>query len=182
MEKIKGVNFHIDDDASLTAEKLENRTKRHAMEMGGIDLICLDYLTLMDAQGESETVRATNAAKALKRIAKKFNCPVIIISQFVKNVVGRPTKSDLRQTGQLAQDASLILFLHRDENQVVEDGESKLVELIIDKNRMGETGDLIYEPYFATNKLIESERDIKYPIDSDGNPIKQQKKGLKRVC
>ena len=84
MEKIKGVNFHIDDDASLTAEKLENRTKRHAMEMGGIDLICLDYLTLMDAQGESETVRATNAAKALKRIAKKFNCPVIIISQFVK--------------------------------------------------------------------------------------------------
>jgi replicative DNA helicase len=180
MPSIKDVNFTIDDDSSITAETIENRTKKHALKMGGVDLICVDYLTLMDAQGESETVRAGNAAKALKRLAKKFNCPVIIISQFVKNVVGRPTKADLRQTGQLGQDASLILFLHKDENQVVEQGTRKLIELIIDKNRMGQTGELVYEPYFETNKLIESDKELKYPLDTDGNEIKKPR-SIKRV-
>lgn len=180
MPSYQDVNFIIDDDSSITAESIDNRTKKHELKMGKIDLICVDYLTLMDAQGESETVRASNAAKALKRLAKKYNCPVIIISQFVKNVVGRPTKADLRQTGQLGQDASLILFLHKDENQVIEQGERKLVELIVDKNRMGETCDLYLEPYFETNKLIETEREVKYPIDSDGMPIKGNRK-IQRV-
>lgn len=181
MPKIDDINFIIDDDSSITAETIDNRTKKHELKMGGIDLICVDYLTLMDAQGESETVRATNAAKALKRLAKKYNCPVIIISQFVKNVVGRPTKADLRQTGQLGQDASLILFLHKDDSQVVEQGERKLVELIIDKNRMGETGDLYLEPYFETNKLIETEREIKFPIDKNGDPVRGGSK-IKRLA
>jgi replicative DNA helicase len=181
MPSYQDVNFVIDDDSSITAESIENRTKKHELKMGGIDLICVDYLTLMDAQGESETVRASNAAKSLKRLAKKFNCPVIIISQFVKNVVGRPTKADLRQTGQLGQDASLILFLHKDDNQVVESGQRKLVELIIDKNRMGETCDLYLEPYFETNKLIETEREIAFPIDSNGQPVRGGSKKLNRV-
>lgn len=181
LEKMNGINFNIDDDSSLTAETIENRTKKHAMEMNGIDLICVDYLTLLDAQGESETVRATNAAKALKRLAKKFNCPVIIISQFVKNVVGRPTKADLRQTGQLGQDASLILFLYKNENQIVEHDQKKLIELIIDKNRMGETGDIMLEPQFEFSRMIETDREVAYPLDSDGKPIIQPKGFLKRV-
>ncbi len=168
-------NFHIDDDASITAESIENRTKQHAMRMGGIDLICIDYLTLMDAQGESETVRATNAAKACKRLAKKFNCPVIIISQFVKNVVGRPTKADLRQTGQLGQDASLIALLYRDPAQLDDNGKPPLIELIIDKNRMGETGTIMFEAEFQYNRMNETDREIAYPLDKDGNPVTTQR-------
>lgn len=175
IDRLKKHTFVIDDDASLTAEAIDNRTKRHAMEMGGIDLICVDYLTLLEAQGESETVRAGNAAKALKRLSKKFNCPVIIISQLVKNLNGRPTKSDLRQTGQLAQDASLIMFLYKDDMQIIQDGQSKLIELIVDKNRMGEIRDITLEPHFATNKMIETDRAIMYPIDSQGNEIKNKR-------
>ena len=178
-ENLDTSTFHIDDDASISAEMIENRTKQHAMKMGGIDLICIDYLTLMDAQGESETVRATNAAKACKRLAKKFNCPVIIISQLVKNLIGRPTKADLRQTGQVGQDASLIALLHKDPAQMEEMGKPPLIELIIDKNRMGQTGTIMLEAEFNYNRMSETDRDITYPLDDKGNeittPIKQSR-------
>ncbi len=173
--EMKKDNLFIDDDPEITAETIENRTKQHAMKMGGIDLICVDYLTLMDAQGDNETTKAGNAAKSLKRLAKKFNCPVIIISQMVKNLTGRPTKADLRQTGQLGQDASLIMFLYKEENQVTESGQSQIVELIIDKNRMGETGSINLEPQFAINRMIETDREAAFPLDRDGNPIKHNK-------
>lgn len=148
--QIADKNIIIDEGFDLTAENMDITTKKHEMRMGGVDLILVDYLTLMQAQGESETVKASNAAKACKRIAKKFECPVIILAQLVKNVVGKPKKSDLKQTGQLEQDASAIFLLYNDPEYV-----QVCIDLEVAKNRFGETGDLYFDPDFARNKFIQ---------------------------
>lgn len=145
-------NLIIDEGIGMTAENLDITTKKNELKLGGIDLIVLDYLTLLPAQGESETVKATNAAKALKMISKKYNCPVVILSQFVKNLLGRPKKSDLRQTGQLEQDASAIFLLYKDPEI-----ETNVIECDIAKNRWGSTGVKYFESDFPRNSFKEIE-------------------------
>ena len=108
----------VDEGLNLTAENLDITTKKHELQMGGVDLIVVDYLTLMNAQGESETVKASNSAKACKRLAKKYGCPVIILVQPIKNIDGRLKKSDIKQTGQIEQDAAAIMLLYKDEQMV----------------------------------------------------------------
>ncbi len=134
----------VDEGLSLTAENLDITTKKHELQMGGMDLIVVDYLTLMNAQGESETVKASNAAKACKRLAKKYGCPVVILVQPIKNIDGRLKKSDIKQTGQIEQDAAAIMLLYKNEN---------MVEVNIAKNRFGEEGKHCFRPQFATNKF-----------------------------
>ena len=140
--------FVVDEGINLTAENLDLTTKRNEMKLGGVDLICVDYLTLMDAQGESETVKASNAAKACKRLAKKYNCPVIILAQLVKNTFGRPKKSDLKQTGQIEQDACSIILLYKDPEV-----ETNTIEAEIAKNRWGSTGMTYFDAEFSINKF-----------------------------
>lgn len=135
----------VDEGLSLTAENLDITTKKHELQMGGMDLIVVDYLTLMNAQGESETVKASNSAKACKRLAKKYGCPVVILVQPIKNIDGRLKKSDIKQTGQIEQDAAAIMLLYKDE--------SGIVEVNIAKNRFGEEGTHCFRPQFATNKF-----------------------------
>lgn len=143
----------IDEGFDLTAENIDITTKKHEMRMGGIDLIIVDYLTLMSAQGESETVKASNAAKACKRVAKKFDCPVLILAQLVKNIVGKPKKSDLKQTGQLEQDAAGIILLYTDP-----ESEEKIpkVEAEIAKNRFGPTSAIYFDAHFEINRMLET--------------------------
>jgi len=143
-----GAKFVVDEGLNLTAENLDLTTKRNEMKLGGVDLICIDYLTLMDAQGESETVKASNAAKACKRLAKKYNCPVIILAQLVKNTIGRPKKSDLKQTGQIEQDACSIILLYKDPDLV-----TNTIEAEIAKNRWGSTGMTYFDAQFSINKF-----------------------------
>lgn len=139
-------NLIVDEGINLTAENLDITTRKHEMQMGGIDIIGVDYLTLMNSEGESETVKASNAAKACKRIAKKYNCPVIILAQPVKNVDGRLKKSDIKQTGQIEQDAAAIMLLYKD-------NDSGIVEVNIAKNRFGSEGVHNFKAQFATNKF-----------------------------
>lgn len=134
----------VDEGLSLTAENMDITTKKHELQMGGIDLIAIDYLTLLNAQGESETVKASNAAKACKRIAKKYNCPVLILVQPIKNVEGRLKKSDIKQTGQIEQDAAAIMLLYKND---------EMVEVNIAKNRFGEEGYHNFKPHFSVNKF-----------------------------
>ena len=153
--QIVNTTMTIDEGFDLTAENIDLITKKHEMRMGGVDLIIVDYLTLMNAQGESETVKASNAAKACKRIAKKFDCPVLILAQLVKNIIGKPKKSDLKQTGQLEQDAAGIILLYTDP-----DGEDAIpkVEVDVAKNRFGETKTLFLDANFGINRMIETDR------------------------
>lgn len=125
-------------------------------------LLIVDYAQLLKAQGRDRYQQVTNISLALKGMAMALDIPVLALSQLSrdieKRVDKRPTLSDLRESGQLEQDADNVLFCFRDEYYLAQeepDGKDidKLAEwqlrmdrarnrldIIVAKQRMGETG------------------------------------------
>lgn len=105
-----------------------------AKERHGCEVVVIDYLQLMEADGEG-VERMSNISKAIKRAAIATGIRVIEVSQLKRREGNelRPLMSDLREAGQLEADGDIILMLGR------EKGDSKLT-VFIEKNKMGPTG------------------------------------------
>ena len=106
-------NLLIHDCGAMTEGKLLSICRKDYQE--GSRLFIVDYLQLLQARGESETEKTTNASKCLKGLAAELNCPVIAIASLHRQEVGkvrRPLMSDLRQSGQIEYDAEKIMLLY----------------------------------------------------------------------
>lgn len=142
----------IDDSPALTPEILRSRVRRYARLHGQPAAIFIDYLQLMKIPGSAnryeEISRISNALKAL---AKEMHCPVITLSQLNRAVEGRaikkPTNADLRDSGEIEQDADVIILLHRDDYYQKDKEPTGLAEIIIGKQRNGPVGSVT--SYFA---------------------------------
>ena len=86
---------------------------------GNLGLLVVDYLQLLRADGRSRIEQITQISIALKSLAMNLQVPVLALSQLSRAVEQRdekrPIMSDLRESGQLEQDADAILFCYRDE-------------------------------------------------------------------
>jgi replicative DNA helicase len=138
--------IYIDDMAALTPTEVRARARRLVREAGGLGLIVIDYLQLMQAPSEGET-RATEISiisRSLKALAKELNVPVIALSQLNRNLEQRPNKrpvmSDLRESGSIEQDADIVIFIYRDEVYNEDSPDKGVAEIIIGKQRNGPIG------------------------------------------
>lgn len=140
--------IHVNDAAGLTTNEIRSQARRLAREQGGLDMIIIDYLQLMQSASiSSSDNRATEIAhmtRSLKMLAKELEVPVIIISQLNRSLESRPDKrpvmSDLRESGAIEQDADVILFVYRDEVYDDESPDAGTAEIIISKQRNGPIG------------------------------------------
>lgn len=135
----------IDDTPALTPNEIRSRARRVAREHGKLGLIVIDYLQLMEVS-ESVDNRVNEISKisrALKAIAKEFDCPLVAGSQLNRSLEQRsnrrPTMSDLRESGAIEQDADVIMAIYRDE-VYDETAEKGAAEVIILKQRNGPIG------------------------------------------
>ena len=126
-------------------------------------LMIVDYAQLLRSQGRNRYDQITEVSLALKALAGQLNVPVVALSQLSRAVEQRddkrPMMSDLRESGQLEQDADTVLFCYREEYyhdrdrpgpdapiedqsewQVTADAIRNKLEIIVAKQRQGEIG------------------------------------------
>lgn len=146
-ERLANTQVYIDDTPGLTPLALKSKARR-LRDRSGLDLLVIDYLQLMEVEGqENRQQEIAKVSRSLKALAKELSIPVIAISQLSRGVESReserhrPRLSDLRESGAIEQDADLVLLLYREEYYYPEKEEAKgKAEVIVAKQRHGPTG------------------------------------------
>ena len=137
--------MYIDDTAGLSPTMLRSRCRRLMIEKG-LDLIVVDYLGLMRADGkvENRQLEVSEISRALKAIALDLKVPVMACAQLSRankdRQDKRPMLSDLRDSGSIEQDADVVMFLHREDYYNKETPDRNIAEVIIAKQRSGPLG------------------------------------------
>lgn len=137
--------IYIDDTPGITVMEMRAKCRRLKMEHG-LDVIMIDYLQLMSGGPniENRQQEISTISRNLKGLAREMDCPVIALSQLSRapelRADHRPILSDLRESGAIEQDADIVMFLYRDEYYFNDSEKKGIGEIIIAKQRNGETG------------------------------------------
>lgn len=139
--------LYVDDSSDIGLLDIRAKARRlhqSLQDQGGLGLIVIDYLQLLraDSRYDSRVQQVGEMSRGLKILARELNVPVVALSQLSRGVESRndkrPLLSDLRESGQIEQDADVVMFIYRDEYYNHEDSEEPGVsELIIAKHRNG---------------------------------------------
>lgn len=142
LSKMNNVFTDCSDYQSILTIKAKAKVIK---ESKGLDVLIIDHLGLMDIkEKESRTYAIGEVTRQLKLLAKQLDIHVILLCQLSRAVElrtdKRPVLSDLRESGNIEQDADLVLFVYRDEYYYPDTEEKNIIELSIAKQRNGTTG------------------------------------------
>ncbi|WP_082232913.1 replicative DNA helicase [Halobacillus massiliensis] len=138
-------NLHI-HERTRTVSDIRATIRQSIRMHGDKPLIIIDYLQLLSASGrfERRDLEVGAITRELKLLALELDIPIVLLSQLSRGVEQRkdkrPLMSDLRESGNIEQDADVISFLYRDDYYKRDGGENYEVELIIGKQRNGPVG------------------------------------------
>ena len=137
-------NLSIVDTGNLSVRDIIARSRK-ANGKKKIDCIVIDYLQIMKYNKGSEVSELGAITRELKYLSKELDIPIILLSQLSRGVEQRenkrPLMSDLRASGEIEQDADVIMMVYRDEYYNKEESTDRgMAEIIVAKNRMGTVG------------------------------------------
>jgi replicative DNA helicase len=143
----------IDDSSDIDILELRAKARRlHSKEQrrGGLGLVIVDYLQLMraDPSADSRVQQVGLMSRGLKILARELEVPVIAVSQLSRapeqrsDTHKRPILSDLRESGQIEQDADLVMFIYREEYYNRETERQGIADIIVAKHRNGPVDDV----------------------------------------
>ncbi len=155
---IMDMPLFIDDSPGITINQLRSKIRR-AMTEHDIDMVVIDYLQKIKATNESgkrisdRVQEVSEIARELKNMAREFNIPILSLAQLSRAVESRASKvpqlSDLRDSGEIEQEADVVFFIHRDEYYAGfhADGSSRserpgTADIICAKHRNGPVGEV----------------------------------------
>ncbi len=156
-------HIYIDETSLVTPLEMRSKARRLAAELGGLDLIIVDYLQLMTdrTRSENRVQEMSNISRQLKFLARDLDVPVLAGSQLSRAVEARndkrPMLSDLRESGSIEQDADVVIMLHRDKTYYPtkeswerafpnKEYPENVADIIVAKHRHGPTGE--FKMYF----------------------------------
>ncbi|TPE58064.1 replicative DNA helicase [[Mycoplasma] falconis] len=168
-DHMKDWDMYLNDKATLSISDITTLSKRLASNKK-IDLVIIDYLQLISdsskRSAESRSLELGRISRGLKQLARELHCPVLALAQLSRSVEKRedktPMMSDLRESGNMENDADAILMLHRNDyynkkktyegsnnadtnnksgyNNEIDHDQPSLTSVIVAKNRHGSTG------------------------------------------
>ena len=151
--RVAALPIEVDDSAqSMSAIAARARRWRADRRYFPVDrerplgVVVVDYLQLVHAPPGSDNREQQIAAisRGLKQLAKDLHLPVVALAQLNRDLERRadkrPTLADLRESGQIEQDADVIMFLYRDEVYNKDSDDKGVCEIIIGKQRKGPIG------------------------------------------
>ncbi len=150
MGVLADAQIFIDDTPGMSI--FEMRTKaRRLMSEHEIDLLIVDYLQLAHGSVRDNRVQeVSEISQGLKNIARELRIPVLALSQLSRAIESRgektPQLSDLRESGSIEQDADVVMFLYRKDDDIRE-----AVSLKVAKHRNGPLGEV--ELYFKGDRI-----------------------------
>lgn len=165
--QISQAPIHIDDTSGMTITQMRAKARR-MKQRHGCKVFVVDYLQLMRTAKRRENRREEidEISNGVKAMARELDASVIAICQLnrelEKDKDRKPRMSDLRESGQIEQDADVIGMLYAtDPNQIAEGAPVISINLLIVKQRNGPTGDVPFT-FFKEFTRFESVSRIDY--------------------
>lgn len=141
--QIENIPLYIDDESFLTIMTLRSKLRKLVSQQG-VEIAYVDYLQLMSPtkKHQNREGEISEISRGLKAIASELNIPIIALSQLNREVDKRqppkPKLSDLRESGSLEQDASVVMFLYWPKSYGLHDEDDPdVIKQLIYKNRHG---------------------------------------------
>ena len=144
MGEISEAPLYIDDSPNLTMMEIRAKARR-LKQKTDLRLVVVDYLQLMTSgkRVESRQAEVSEFSRNLKLLAKELDVPVIAVCQLNRGPEQRtdrvPQLSDLRESGQLEQDADLVILINRPDGYDRDSPRAGEADLIVAKHRNGPT-------------------------------------------
>jgi len=159
----------VDDSPSRTVSEIAAAARRIKRREGGLALIAIDYLQLIepDNPDDSRQEQVARIARRLKGLAREMKVPVLCLAQLNRQAEDtrdhRPRLSHLRESGAIEQDADVVMFVHREEYYLRGEEQKEhegTAEIIISKQRNGPVGEveLRWEKKFTRFQNLAPER------------------------
>lgn len=184
VSQLHKARLYVSDQAGMTVARIRS-IARQCQRREGLDVIVVDYITLIrGAGGQNRTLEVGMISTALKNLAKELKVPVIVLAQLNRGSTNRPDKrprpSDIRDSGQIEQDADVVILVHRDLDD--EQGQNGVTQLIVGKCRHGKPGDCLIQaqgqfvrfvPFGGrppSDEEVEMGRTLKFAGRSKGRP------------
>jgi replicative DNA helicase len=177
-EALEKAPLWIDDSSDIDILELRAKSRRlQSKELtkgrGGLGLIVIDYLQLMrpDRTSDNRVEQVGQISRGLKILARELNVPVLAVSQLSRapeqrpGDQKRPLLSDLRESGQIEQDADLVMFIYRDEYYNPETENPGVAEIIVAKHRNGPTGKVELTFLDRYPKFASKAREERAPVE-----------------
>jgi len=163
----------VNDQASMTMPRIRS-IARQCQRREGLSVLLVDYVQLISAEGSANrSVEVGKISTALKNLAKELKIPVIVLAELNRGSTNRPDKrprsSDIRDSGQIEQDADVVILLHRDMES--EEGQNGVTELIVGKVRHAKVGSCL---------LLQQGKYVRF-VDSGGKPPTTEEVEMGRV-
>jgi len=171
LDTIKEYPIYLDTKFTPSIDYIENTIRKYKRQYD-IDIVYIDYIQILAERDSNSTHELGKFSRRLKLLAVELDIAIVIVSQLNRLVEIRddkhPILSDLRQSGNLEEDADVVIGLYR-EKYYVKNSKSDGIEHIIMKQRNGPTGTLMLKFNEETNRIS----DMKY-----GEQTENQRKQL----
>lgn len=149
--ELGNAKIYFDDTPSLSIGELKSKCRKLASSEEGLDVIIIDYLQILTSNKNYQGNRQQEVAdisRSLKQLALELKVPIIALAQLRRPIEAkkgdqRPTMNELRESGQIEQDADIIVLLYRedyvDKTKAI-DNNTTIMEFNLEKNRNGVSG------------------------------------------